>query len=143
MIITVNRRKRLIVSFLLAVILIPGCGQKHKEGEPDVISSMKINRDEILTIVANRDQIEDKEEFAKLLVEKCKNNSFQSVKFSTDYGYPTSLDLRVYLWDDKIEEQEPVMVVEYKPDKWNEDYDILHDSDKFQLFVDGTQVENP
>lgn len=49
------------------------------------------------------------------IVKKCKDNSFQSVRFSTDYGYATSLNLRVYLWEDEIEGQEPVMVVEYKP----------------------------
>ena len=64
---------------------------------------MKMNQDETLTVVANRKQIEDKEDFAKLIVKKCKDNSFQSVKFSTDYGYATSLNLRVYLWEDEIE----------------------------------------
>lgn len=44
------------------------------------------------------------------IVKKCKDNSFQSVRFSTDYGYATSLNLRVYLWEDEIEGQEPVMV---------------------------------
>ena len=61
------------------------------------------------------------------IVKKCKDNSFQSVRFSTDYGYATSLNLRVYLWEDEIEGQEPVMVVEYKPVEWEMDYDIVHD----------------
>lgn len=131
----------MIMVLLFVMINVPGCENKHKEGEPDVISSMKFNRDENLLVVANREQIEDKEEFAKYLVEKCKDNSFQSIKFSTDYGYPTSLVLRVYLWEDEIEGQEPVMIVEYKPDTWNEDYDIVNDADKFQLYVDGKQVK--
>ena len=98
---------------------------------------------ETLTVVANRKQIEDKEDFAKLLVKKCKENSFQSVRFSTDYGYATSLNLRVYLWEDEIEGQEPVMVVEYKPVEWGMDYDIVHDPEKFQMYVDGELMENP
>ena len=102
-----------------------------------------MNQDETLTVVANRKQIEDKEDFAKLLVKKCKDNSFQSVKFSTDYGYATSLNLRVYLWEDEIEGQEPVMVVEYKPVEWGQDYDIVHDPEKFQMYVDGELMENP
>lgn len=132
-----------LLCLLLAAALVSGCAQKHKEGEPDVISSMKINQDETLTVVANRKQIEDKEDFAKLLVKKCKDNSFQSVRFSTDYGYATSLNLRVYLWEDEIEGQEPVMVVEYKPVEWGMDYDIVHDPEKFQMYVDGELMKNP
>ena len=56
----------------MAVALVSGCAQKHKEGEPDVISSMKMNQDETLTVVANRKQIEDKEDFAKLLVKNAR-----------------------------------------------------------------------
>ena len=85
-----KRKKHTLLCLLLAAAFVSGCAQKHKEGEPDVISSMKMNQDEILTVVANRNQIEDKEDFAKFLVEKCKDNSFQSVRFSTDYGYATS-----------------------------------------------------
>ena len=32
--------------------------------EPDVVSSISMNRDQYLTVVANRNRIEDKEEFA-------------------------------------------------------------------------------
>ena len=74
---------------------------------------------------------------------KDKDNSFQSVRFSTDYGYATSLNLRVYLWEDEIEGQEPVMVVEYKPVEWGMDYDIVHDPEKFQMYVDGELMKNP
>lgn len=136
-----KRKKHALLCLLLAAALVSGCAQKHKEGEPDVISSMKINQDETLTVVANRNQIEDKENFAKLLIKKCKDNSFQSVRFSTDYGYATSLNLRVYLWEDEIEGQEPVMVVEYTPIEWNEEYDIVNDSEMFQLYVDGKLIE--
>ena len=136
-----KRKKHTLLCLLLAAALVSGCAQKHKEGEPDVISSMKINQDETLTVVANRNQIEDKEDFAKLLIKKCKDNSFQAVRFSTDYGYATSLNLRVYLWEDEIEGQEPVMVVEYIPIEWNEEYDIVNDSEMFQLYVDGKLIE--
>ena len=98
-----KRKKHTLLCLLLSAAFVSGCAQKYKEREPGVINSMKINQDEILTVVANRNQIEDKEDFAKFLVKKCKDNSFQSVKFSTDYGYATSLNLRVYLWEDEIE----------------------------------------
>ena len=69
---------------------------------PDIINSLSMNRDQYLTVVANRDEIEDKEEFAELLVQMCKENSFHTIKFSTERGYATSLHMKVYLWRDKI-----------------------------------------
>ena len=110
--------------------------------EPDVVSCMKINRDETLTVVANRSKIEDKIEFAKLLVDMCKENSFGSIKFRTDYGYATSLELRIYLDEQEIESHKPAMNVEYKPVKWGKGYDIVNNPDMFRLYVDGKRVED-
>lgn len=92
-----GKKCRKILFAMMLVVLILGSVQKYKRMEPDVVSSMKINRDETLTVVANRSKIEDKIKFAKLLVDMCKENSFGSIKFRTDYGYATSLELRVYL----------------------------------------------
>lgn len=124
-----------ILCLLLSSLLL-GCSQEHVEGEPDVISSMKINHDETLTVVANRDVIEDKKEFAELLIRKYQENSFQSIKFSTDYGYATSLDLQIYLWRDQIRGQDPVMTVKYIPIDRENNYDIVHNPDKFHMYID-------
>lgn len=130
---------------VLISVLFMSCGQsdieQHIAGEPDIVSSIGIGNDDNLTIVANRDEIEDKAEFAKLLVDMCKENSFKTIKFSTDYGYSTSLDMRVYLWKDEIEGNEPVMIVEYKPIEWNKDYDIVNHPEMFELYVDGELIE--
>ena len=40
----------------------------HKEGEPDVVGTFSVNRDENLTVVANRKNIEDREAFARRCV---------------------------------------------------------------------------
>lgn len=93
---------RFAVLALLVCCIGSGCSSK-KEGEPDLLSSFSMNRDENLVVIANRNEIEDKDEFARLLVRMCKENSFQSIKFSTDRGYATSLDMRVYLWRDEVE----------------------------------------
>lgn len=105
--------------------------------DPDVVSSISFNRDQYLIVVANRDNIEDKEEFAKLLVQMCKENSFHTIKFSTDRGYATSVNMRVYLWKEDIERNDPVMVVEYKSVGSRKKYDIQYDSEKYELFIDG------
>lgn len=49
-----KREKHTLLCLLLAAALVSGCAQKHKEGEPDVISSMKINQDETLTVNGER-----------------------------------------------------------------------------------------
>ena len=108
---------------------------------PDVVSSISMNRDQYLTVVANRDNIEDKEEFAKLLIEMCKENSFHTIKFSTDRGYATNVDMRVYLFQDKIEGHGPGMIVKYEPVEYGKGYDIVHNPDQFKLTIDGKTYE--
>ena len=131
-----------IAVFALLVCCIgSGCSNKT-EGEPDLLNSFSMNRDENLVVIANRYQIEDKDEFASLLVRMCKENSFHSIKFSTDRGYATSLDMCVYLWRDEVEGNDPVMTVEYKPEEWNHDYDIINNPEEFRLYVDGELIEN-
>lgn len=130
----------MLLAFFICCI-VSGCSSK-KEGEPDLLSSFSVNRDENLVVIANRNKIEDKDEFARQLVRMCKENSFQSIKFSTDRGYATSLDMRVYLWRDEVEGNDPIMTVEYKPDKWNQEYDIVNNPEEFRLYVDGELVEN-
>ncbi len=88
---------------------------KYKEGEPDVVGSFSMNRDENLTVVANRKNISDKEAFARLLLKMYKENSFHSIKFSTDHGYATSLDMTVYSWKEDIENGKSIMQIEFRP----------------------------
>lgn len=113
----------------------------HITGEPDVVNSIRSGNDERLTIVANRDEIEDKEEFARLLVSMCQENSFKTIKFSTDYGYATKLNMRVYLWRDEIEGNEPIMTVDFEPIDWKPGYDIVNNPEMFELYVDGELIE--
>lgn len=142
----VGMKKRLIMAgIILFLFSLMACGRldenAHIPGEPDIMSSIRSNNDEHLTIIANRDEIDDKFEFAQLLVKMCQENSFKSIKFSTDFGYATSLDMRVYLWKDEIEGHEPVMTVEFRPIDWNMGYDIVNHPEMFELIVDGEKVE--
>ena len=50
--------------------------------------------------------------------------------------------MRVYLWKDEIEGNEPVMVVEYKTTGYGEEYDIVPDPEQFDLFIDGNCVND-
>lgn len=142
-----NKTWGMIIVAILCLGLL-ACGQTetsdenaHIPGEPDVINSIRTGNDERLTVVANRDEIEDKEEFARMLVNMCQENSFKTIKFSTDFGYATKLNMRVYLWRDEIEENEPVMTVDFEPIDWKQEYDIVNNPEEFELYVDGELVE--
>ena len=137
-----NKKRICIVCVIIIFVIMTGYFFKKKSEkeismEPDVVSSISMNRDQYLTVVANRNRIEDKEEFAKLLVKMCRDNSFHTIKFSTDRGYATSVNMRVYLWKEDIERNDPVMVVEYKSVGSRKKYDIQYDSEKYELFIDG------
>lgn len=108
--------------------------------EPDVVSSISMNRDQYLTVVANRDRIEDKEEFARLLVKMCRENSFHTIKFSTDRGYATGIHMQVYLCDNDIEEAKVAMKIDYVQREYNENYDICDNPEEFELHVDGEVI---
>lgn len=71
----------------------------------------------------------------------CRENSFHTIKFSTDRGYATGLNMRVYFWEDEIEGNEPVMVVEYKAIEYGNKYNIVNNEDKFGLYIDGKRVD--
>ena len=92
-------------------------------------------------MVANREDIEDREAFARKLLQMYKDDSFHSTKFSTDHGYATSLDMYIYLWKEDIEEGESVMTADYRPIEYGKDYDVVNNPDKFQLYIDGKEVE--
>lgn len=86
------KRKKLILCILgILCVVITSCGAKEDKQEqeeysgiPDVASSVTIGNDYDLIVVANSEKIEDKEEFARTVVHMCIDNSFHSVRFSTD-----------------------------------------------------------
>lgn len=81
-----NKKRICIVCVIVIFAITTGYlfEKKSKEEismEPDGVSSISMNRDQYLTVVANRDRIEDKEEFAKLLVKMCRENHFIQLSF--------------------------------------------------------------
>ena len=111
-------------------------------GVPDVVSSISMNNDHCLKVVANSCKVDNKEEFARQIIHMCQNNSFHSIRFSTDIkGYPTGLDITVYLNRKKVEKGESVCKIEFSTDDFAEEYDIKNDAEKFHLYLDGKEIE--
>ena len=70
-----------IITVLVVILSCSACSKKET-GQPDVVCSMKNNRDEMLTVIANRDKIHDKDKFAEHLLQMYKDNAFDSMLFS-------------------------------------------------------------
>lgn len=102
----IRTKWKMVVAVVLVVAIIIGIGlegeERRVEGEPDVISSMIVNNEQYLTVVANRNEIENEEEFTKILIKMYEENSFHSVKFSTDLADPEKVYMKVYLRKEDI-----------------------------------------
>lgn len=102
----IRTKWKMVVAVVLEVTVMIGIGlegeERRVEGEPDVISSMIVNNEQYLTVVANRNKIENEEEFTKLLIKMYEENSFHSVKFSTDLVDTEMVYMEVYSWRDGV-----------------------------------------
>lgn len=137
-----------VLMFLILICMIQYVRVKYPEwkeahsGVPDVVSSMSMNNDHYLKVVANSAKVDDKEEFARKVIHMCQDNSFRSVRFSTDInGYPSELDITVYLNRKAAEKGEAVCEIEFSADDFSKGYDIKNDADKFHLYLDGKEIE--
>ena len=114
----IRRKWKMVVAivFVLAVMIGIGLEEEERsvEGEPDVISSMIVNNEQYLTVVANRNEIEKEEEFKKLLSRMDEENSVHSVKFSTDISDPETVYMKVYPFRETIKEKETDPILEFK-----------------------------
>ena len=143
-----NRQFLCIFGIVIVMEIITYGTKKYKQwqeehsGIPDITSCVSVNNDHYLTVIANIDKIEDKEEFARRVICMCQKNSFRSIRFSTDInGYPSELNITVYLNRKDIEKKEPVCKIEFITDDYNKDYNIKNDTDKFRLYLDGNKIQ--
>ena len=117
----IRRKWKMVVAVVLVVAVMVGSdldwNEKRVEGEPDVVSSMIVNNEQYLTVVANRNEIENEEEFKKLLIRMYEENSFHSVKFSRDLIVPEKVYMKVYPFRETIIEKETDPILEFKYDR--------------------------
>ena len=113
----IRTKWKMVVAIVLVLAVMIGIGLKGEErrveGEPDVISSIIMNNEQYLTVVANCNEIENEEEFTKLLIKMYEENSFHSVKFSRDMVEPEKIYMKVYLWKDEVKKNQPNLGIEF------------------------------
>lgn len=119
--------------------------EKWKEshsGIPDAVSSVSSNNWQYLKVVANSSRIDDKEAFARKVIQMCRENSFHSIRFSTDInGYPSGLSITVYLKRKDLEKGRPVCEIEFRTKEYVENCNIKDDVEQFHLYLDGEEIE--
>lgn len=97
-----QRTKGIVLVVVCFICVMCICSGFHKAQSeelseiPDAVNSTRFNTTEHLTVVANQEEIADKEELAKQIIKMCRENSFQSIKFSYDMVCPTELQISVY-----------------------------------------------
>lgn len=134
---------------ILAVVVFFVCGVKmfHKgqvenTGIPDVVSSMPQGYYRYLIVVANCHEIVDKEEFARKVIHMCQQNSFHSVKFSTDIGMDTTCwDIIVYLNREEVKSGIPICEIRFETVRSDGTSDTKNKEDEFRLYLDGKEIE--
>ena len=101
----------------------------------------------LLDVIANADRIEDTEKFAWSVIQMCRENSFRSIRLSTDlYGYPERLEVNVYLHREEVNKVKPVLRIRYEPaedfaqGESDEEYNIKDHAEKYNLYVDGKEI---
>lgn len=106
-------------------------------GIPDAVSSSTDGSECILTVTANNSYIDDKKAFADEIFRMCRTNSFRTVKLSTDVsGWPSRLDVIVYLHRYEIGQKEPEMRIHYIPGDNSADCNIRDDGEKYRVIIE-------
>ena len=137
-----NRRKTMkkcvLMISVLFIVFVTICWRNENAivyREPDVKNSMSFNKEQYLTVIAYRNKIDDKQAFAEELIQMCKDNSFKTIKFSTDRGYATGIYMNVYLTEKDWKNGKKAMEVEYTQGLGKLEYDIINNPEEFELIV--------
>lgn len=116
--------------------------KENHSGIPDAASSVSSDGWQYLNVVANSDRIDDKEAFARKVIQMCRENSFHSIRFSTDInGYPSGLCITVYLNRKDLENGRQVCEIEFCTEGYMENCNIKDDVEQFHLYLDGEEIE--
>lgn len=113
-----------------------------EQGIPDAVSSVSSDGYQYLKVVANSSRIDDEEAFARKVIQMCRENSFRTIRFSTDInGYPSGLEITVYLNRKDLEKSSPVCEIDFRTEEYREDWDIKNNVKHFQLYLDGKEID--
>lgn len=136
-----KRIGKLIASVLIAISALSADNMDYENRKPDMVSTISSMNFEYCSIIAYRNQIPDKIAFARKLIEVCRENGYETIKFATDVrGYPSGLYLNVYLTKKDFENGNIYMKVKCIEEKYDENSNIKDDMENFQLYIDDNLI---
>ena len=122
--------------FVLALYLIGrGRGWSVEDcGIPDAVSSISDGEKCCLTVVANSGEIPDEEAFARKVIRMCMENSFRSLRFSTDIGgWPEEMEIDVYLRKKDVGVKPPAFRIRAESERTERGYDSGNQLERYQI----------
>ena len=125
--------------FVLALYLIGrGRGWSVEDcGIPDAVSSISEREKCCLTVVANSGEIPDEEAFARKVIRMCMENSFRSLRFSTDIGgWPEEMEIDVYLRKKDVGVKPPAFRIRAESERTERGYDSGNQLERYQIFIE-------
>lgn len=132
----------LLICIVFLFIMGSNLGKEPRKLEIDAVSSVSMNDQEKLLIVANSNRIEDRIKFAKDVLQKYMDNSFQSIRLSTDLREDvTCLQVSVYLKENQIKEGTPIMEIEYRLQRVSLKDNIWEYPEQVEIFIDGEKID--
>lgn len=135
-------RKKWIIG--IAVVMIIVCGAlwyyySQYSGEMDVYNTHSMMfgdyHEENITVIVNKTHIEDIQACAEEIVERCRNNDFDSVLFSYDESIPNELHATAYLNERDLKRGKAVFSLSYEQETLNSEYNIVEHPEKFKLKI--------
>ena len=129
--------KKILITLICAVMLLCACSKEEElNGIADCVNSFESNNFYNLSIIANREEINDKEQYALELIEKVKDNAFKTIMFSYDVkGFPIGLEMNVYLTEEDKTNGNLFMCVRFTQENIINEYNIVDDYEKFSMEI--------
>lgn len=128
-----KRIGKLVACVLIAISALSADNMDYEHRQPDMVSTINAMNFEYCSIIAYRNQISDKIAFARKLIEMCRENDYETIKFATDVrGYPSGLYLNVYLTKKDFENGNVYMKIKYITKTYNQNSNIKDDMYKLQ-----------
>ena len=116
--------------------------KKYEYKTPELVSTINSMNREYCSIILHKKHVSDKVELAVVLIDLCKENAFDNIKFATDVrGYPSSLSLNVYLTKKDFENGKQYMNVRYEMINYSKTGDIRDEITNYQLYIDNELIE--
>ena len=138
-----KRIDKLVACVLIAISALSADNMDYENRQPDMGSTISSMNYEYCDSIAYRNQIPDKIAFARKLIEMCRENGYETIKFATDVrGYPSGLYLSVYLTKKDFENGKIYMKIKYITKTYNQNSNIKDDMEKYQLYIDNNLVSN-